>query len=159
MPHAPKPIEGANAARFASKIRPTPTCWEWMGARFSTGYGAFKVGRQMRKAHRVMWTLEHGEIPPGSLVLHTCDNRGCVRPEHLYLGSHGENMRDRNERGRSARGERDGLAKLTTSAVVALRAPGAPVLDLAARFGVAEATAYQARRGRTWRHVPPRARA
>jgi hypothetical protein len=83
-------------------------CWNWRGGVFSSGYGAFKCeGRQWR-AHRLAWTLTHGQIPDGACVCHRCDNPRCVNPSHLWLGSNAENTADRVGKGRSAYGPRNG---------------------------------------------------
>lgn len=85
--------------RFWSKVDCGDGCWEWTAARHRSGYGVFQlgVGRQI-SAHRQAWVLARGAIPEGLWVLHHCDNRGCVRPEHLYVGTPGDNARDREER-------------------------------------------------------------
>lgn len=81
-------------------------CWEWTAARQAGGYGTFQYagkGGDWRKtvAHRVAWELANGPIPNGLCVLHRCDNPGCVRPGHLFLGSLAENNRDTARKGRT----------------------------------------------------------
>ena len=73
----------------------TPGCWEWSGAKVQQGYGLIKRkdGAQLR-AHRVAYELAYGEIPAGMFVCHRCDNPRCIRPSHLFLGNHDENMAD-----------------------------------------------------------------
>ena len=70
------------------------SCWEWQKLRYPTGYGRFG----QLYAHRVSWEIENGDIPEGLHILHTCDNPPCVNPKHLYVGTHQDNMRDRQER-------------------------------------------------------------
>jgi hypothetical protein len=94
--------------RFWAKVRKDSDCWVWTGAFSSTGYGGFKVNGRDEGAHRFSYTIHFGQIPPGLCVLHRCDNPACVRPAHLFLGTKGDNNRDRAIKGRSAKGDRSG---------------------------------------------------
>lgn len=88
--------------RFEGKYRVTPGCWEWTAGRTGVGYGVLRsdVGRTMLGAHTVSYRLHVGPIPQGLVVRHKCDNRLCVNPDHLELGTHADNVRDRDLRGR-----------------------------------------------------------
>lgn len=139
----------AGAARFWAKVDHSGDCWLWTGARDRDGYGRFRVLHAWRGAHRMAWLLARGPIPDGLHVLHRCDAAACVRPEHLKLGTHAENMADMAARGRAR-------AKLTPLAVKEARAAhagGVGYAKLAARYGVAPETMRAAMRGETWRHV------
>lgn len=85
-----------NLELFHSKYSKSATsgCWEWQGA-LSDGYGRLLVRGHFNKAHRVSYRIHFGKIPDGLMVLHKCNNRRCVNPDHLYAGTHGNNMRDR----------------------------------------------------------------
>lgn len=79
-------------------------CWEWQGARSASGYGWIKLSNPRRYVvvHRLAWSEVHGPIPDGLMILHSCDNPPCVNPDHLSLGTHADNMLDRQVRGRHA---------------------------------------------------------
>lgn len=100
-------------------------CWEWTGSLFPNGYGQFRN----KKAHRISYELTIGSIPKGRFVLHKCDNKSCVNPNHLFLGTMADNMTDKIEKGRQgdsgtktpSHGESNGRAKLTEKQVVLAR--------------------------------------
>lgn len=87
--------------RFWSKVRKTDGCWLWTGTTIRGGYGMIRFPvRDSITAHRASWLIHRGEIPDGLFVLHKCDNPPCVNPEHLFLGTHQDNMRDMVAKGR-----------------------------------------------------------
>lgn len=88
--------------RFWRMINKTDTCWLWLGRpRISFGYGRIQLeNRQSVSSHRFSWELHNGPIPQGMSVLHKCDVPQCVRPDHLFLGTQLDNMRDRRSKGR-----------------------------------------------------------
>ncbi len=87
--------------RFENHILKTASCWLWQGALFASGYGKASRGFKKLRAHRVAYALYVGAIPPGIHVLHKCDNPPCVNPAHLFLGTHLDNMRDMEAKGRA----------------------------------------------------------
>lgn len=119
-------------------------CWEWTGSLRKTGYGRFGGDRndQENLVHRLSWVFTYGEIPNGLWVLHKCDNRKCVNPAHLFLGTNQDNTRDRTLKGRSARqfGESHGNHKLTDKQIAEIReryaAGGVLQRELAVEYGV-----------------------
>jgi hypothetical protein len=88
--------------RFWLQVVKTDGCWLWTGAIDSNGYGKFALPRPWRRvaAHRVSFALHNGELEPGKFVCHACDNPPCVRPDHLFLGTQSDNMRDMLRKGR-----------------------------------------------------------
>jgi len=91
---------------FWLRINKSPSCWLWFGAVGKHGYGNVNRGGKTWRAHRLAWSLVHGQIPSGKFVLHRCDNPLCCNPAHLFVGSHADNMRDMREKGRSLTGDR-----------------------------------------------------
>src|SRR5580704_14675805 len=154
------------ADRFWSRVVKGDGCWLWIGAKNSMGYGQLRDKGRILFAHRFSYETSVGAIPPGLEVCHSCDVPTCVRPDHLFAGTHVDNMRDAASKGLMAgngglRGETIGNAKLTEEMIVAMRASREPAKVTADRFGVSLSTVYRARTGRTWSHVPakPRTRA
>ncbi len=145
-------------ALFFARIRKTATgCWEWTGSYGMFGYGRLNFSKTTISTHRMAWELLHGPVPPGLLVCHTCDNRGCIRPGHLFLGTPADNQRDMTDKGRGRHGERNGRATLTPDAVREIRTLYAtgqwPQHRLAARFVVEQTTISGIVTRRNWKHV------
>ncbi|TAJ75040.1 MAG: hypothetical protein EPO42_14370 [Gallionellaceae bacterium] len=159
--------------RFWVSVKKTRRCWLWTASADEDGYGWF-TGFGQRKAHRASWVLHHGRIPPRKQVLHHCDTPGCVRPDHLCIGTNVRNHADKRLRGRSkginagskngmrthpearSLGSRNGGARLDEGRVLEmrrLRREGLTYRAIAARFGVHHSTAVRAVRGDGWRHV------
>lgn len=162
------------ADRFWPKVEKTSGCWLWRGARLKTGYGSINRGGHdgaSVKAHRASWELHFGTIPTGLHVLHRCDTPLCVRPDHLFLGSHADNMRDMAQKRRStigdrnpsrlypervARGSRNGNAVINDIAVLCVRylgSCGLPQPLIAGAYGISQSTVSLICNRRRWAHL------
>jgi hypothetical protein len=166
MKSGPKPR--AIAERFWEKVdrRGPKECWNWTAAT-SHGYGIIGSGGRQGvalKAHRVSWILANGMIPWNLCVLHDCDNRKCVNPKHLFLGTRADNNLDRVAKGRNPDpettrhpGESNGRSILSGAGVLMIRRRyadgGITHAELAIEHGVCEATIQHAIVGRSWSHV------
>lgn len=139
--------------RFERKVDKSSGCWVWLASLGSTGYGQFSVDNRPRKAHRVSYEMYRGPIPAGIFVCHSCDNRLCVNPDHLFLGTSKDNLQDMASKGRSCHGESRHNAKLTDEKVRFVRNSTQSNRALARLCGVSEAAIRNAKAKRTWRHV------
>lgn len=135
-------------------------CWEWTRARASNGYGSVWDGSKSQLAHRVAWVLTNGIIEDGMFVCHTCDNRGCVNPDHLFLGTNTDNMRDCVAKGRNfvPRGELAKNSKLTDQKVLEIRSlwaakSGIKQTELAKIHNVKSSVISRVVNNKCWRHV------
>jgi len=164
-------------ARFWSKVDRSggpESCWPWVCGKDTKGYGCCRIGpRKQTCAHRVSWQISRGDIPPGLLVCHRCDNPPCCNPAHLFLGTNTDNMRDCSAKGRIPkgdshhtrtrpelvpRGSTHSSAKLTEADVVCIRkmlASGRTHYDIAAAFGVSRSAVSNIAVGKVWKHVAP----
>ena len=143
--------------RFRRQFEQGTGCWEWLGSRNWAGYGIINANKKKTMAHRVSYALTYGEVPLGLFVLHRCDNRACVRPDHLFLGTQADNNADMGAKGRRRGGSLAGTinpkAKLTELDVRAIRRSLAMGIDLARKYGVTPANISDVRNGHTWRHL------
>lgn len=143
---------------FWSHVTKSDGCWLWDAYISPNGYGQFmqKDGNRT-SAHRIAWKLTFGEIPNGLLVCHHCDNRKCVRPSHLFLGTHSDNTRDALSKDRLSRGSRNSNTKLTEEKVLEIKKMltgkyGEQTL-LAKKFSVSPEVIRLISKNKTWKHV------
>lgn len=148
--------------RFFSKIKKTDYCWEWIGGKYSTGYGMLCIKRGNRKtfgAHRISWAIHNkSHIPPKMMVCHKCDNRGCVNPEHLYVGTGYDNNNDTVKRGRGNRkfGESCSWARLREEDVKnirELRKSGFKFKEIAEMYDTDYRNVWDIVNFKNWKHV------
>lgn len=151
--------------RFWEKVTKTDSCWLWNSTLSSMGYGVIGIRTRDRRknsmvyAHRFSYELHNGTFDKSLVVCHKCDNPKCVRPEHLFVGTQTDNMRDCANKGRlrpgNTRGTNNGNAKLDAETVQAIRsARGIRRAGILAKdFGVSRCTVNDVWRGRTWKHV------
>lgn len=143
--------------RFWSKVAVNPDsgkCWEWQAGITQIGYGHFWFKGRKQSAHRIAWELTNGEIPNGLYVCHRCDNRKCVNPEHLFLATNQENTMDKVNKGRQAKGQRNGRAKLTIEQVSYIRSRytqgGISQKALGQEMGIGQAQIKRILKGEQW---------
>lgn len=140
-------------------------CWTWQGAKFSNGYGAFQLGvGNTVRAHRMSYVLHNGFFDDALVVCHKCDNRECVNPDHLFVGTNADNSADMSRKGRAARlyGAKNGCSKLTESAVLSIYQDPRTNREIAADYGVASSLVSLIRHRKVWgettKHLPPHER-
>jgi len=150
--------------RFWKHVHKTEDCWEWTSRLTKKGYGRFAVSQKRLAAHRASWFLHYGPIPEGMFVCHHCDNPKCIRPDHLFLGTHRDNMRDMARKGRAIKGRKgpprwgqgNPNAKLTEADVLQIRRAykngGVTQCSLGTLYGVHRTAISDILIGRTWAH-------
>ena len=150
-------VRGASIDRFSALYIPEPNsgCWLWIGALGRPGYGSFCISKTPTRAHRASWLLHNGTIPEGQFVLHKCDVPACVNPEHLFLGTGLDNVRDCISKGRAAlrRGEANGNSKLTEEDVKTIRASKLTAAAIAQDYEVSAVLIHKIRQRRIWEHI------
>lgn len=142
--------------RFWAKVRKTGECWEWIGCQDTKGYGFLNVASRTLRAHRLSWEIHNGPFDQSLCVLHSCDNRCCVNPAHLFLGTQADNMADMNAKGRHCRGQGVKNAKLTPDAVREIRSArqsGVPVYELMKTYSISRNHVRLVAIGKMWSHV------
>lgn len=148
---------------FWRHVEKTDGCWIWIGGtrqaiNSNIRYGRFGINNVTWAAHRFSWKLTHGKLARTIQVLHNCDNGLCVNPSHLFVGTHQDNMRDRNEKGRAARnyGNLNGQAKLSAHDIVPIRClydSGKTMAEIAHRYSVSRPCISLILSRKNWRHI------
>lgn len=155
---SPRRVDLTPAALEERSIpEPNTGCWLWLRAVDpKLGYGSLKFGQRIMRAHRASWLAHRGPIPAGLCVCHRCDNRMCINPEHLFLGTRKDNAQDAAQKHRTTYGVRHHAAKLDPDSVRAIRAGssvGRTQIELARDFGVSRASISLVVNRHVWRRV------
>ena len=127
-------------------------CWEWTGTLKFDGYGLMRHPVKYVGAHRISYEIFRGPIPDGMQVLHRCDNRKCINPGHLFLGTNADNVADKVKKGRQRRhrGESNPNSKLSIDDVSLIRSSSETGIELARKYGVTRTCISDIRTGKTW---------
>jgi len=146
-----KMIDKKTEKRFWAKVDKMGNgeCWEWTAQRDRYGYGRFWIGSRRVQSPRFSWEIRNGAIPDGMFVCHSCDNRGCVNPDHLWIGTNQENMTDKMLK------DRHGTAKLTNKEVLEIRDayPGQTQKQLGEKYKVDHSIIGKIVRRQRWTHI------
>lgn len=144
--------------RFLTKVDKTKNCWNWTAWKNYLGYGGFGFKGKNIGAHRISYQLFIGIIPKGMCVLHKCDNRKCVNPKHLFLGTRVDNIRDMDTKGRRVNpvGEINGFSKLKKENIIKIRELAKTNIlqyKIAEKFNVTPTTISYILAGKSWSHI------
>ena len=138
----------AHKERFEEKVCPEPNtgCHLWTAYVHPLGYGRFSLNGEGEYSHRVAYELYNGPIPEGMHVCHTCDVPACVNPEHLFLGTHADNMKDKTEKGRQTK-------KLTKEEALKIYHAAGTQIEIAKEHGVVQSLVSDIKNKQKWSHI------
>jgi hypothetical protein len=136
-------------------------CWEWVGGKNKDGYGRLNISGRIDRAHRVVYRLANGDIPPNKIILHSCNNPSCCNPNHLRAGTYKENTHDMMVSGRNRnkvfRGSESSVSKLTESQVLNMRqeynSGGISIGKLARKYSISESQCSRIVKRQSWTHI------
>jgi HNH endonuclease len=140
-----------------STLNPLTGCWDWTKSVTKWGYGHINVNGKIKLAHRISYEAIH-PLPTHLCVLHKCDNPRCINPEHLFLGTNADNVRDKVSKGRQSKigqskGENHSLAKLSNNDVLFIRASSLPQKELAVQFNTTQSNISLIKNRVKWTHI------
>lgn len=142
-----------DVARFWSKVdvKSKNQCWEWLAGRRPSGHGDFQARSGATYAHRFAYMIVNGAAADGLVVRHKCDNPACCNPLHLETGTHSDNVSDRVDRGRSAKGSSNGRAKITLEQAIAIRLSPSSPLELSKIYPITARAIQLIKDGKNWK--------
>jgi len=153
----PKQNPGRKPKDFYTLFEKQGDCWIWKDYINPYGYGTYTINGFTHMAHRYAWEQKHGKKIGDSIAMHTCDTPACCNPDHIVIGSHADNVKDKMKKKRQAIGENIKASVLTTQQVFEMREKYKPKIYtykmLAAEYGVSKDTAQKAVRGINWKHL------
>jgi|ERR1700734_436300 len=154
--HGKKEIKSKYLGRVKAHEKADDVCWNWTKGINNHGYGNMWIEGKTRAAHRVSYEIYKGEIPKGMVILHSCDNKRCINPNHLSVGTFKENTHDALRKGRMAFGERQGNSILKNRDVVVIKqrlANKERIVDIARDYSVDETTIGKIKSGANWKNI------
>ncbi|MEI9569483.1 HNH endonuclease signature motif containing protein [Atlantibacter hermannii] len=149
LPRKSKSLED----RLLAGFKKVGECWVWNKSVASSGYGQIRLNYKNLRANRASYMVFKGEIPDGMVVRHTCDNKLCINPDHLILGSCKDNSQDMVERNRQAKGTRNGRCKLSETKVQEIKDSTLSCGQLAKKFGISRGHAHRIKSGLAWAFI------
>jgi hypothetical protein len=145
--------------RLWSKVaRPFNGCWEWPGCKTEFGHGLMGRAYKVERTHRLSWEDVNGPIPEGLVICHKCDNPACIRPDHLFIGTHAINSADMRAKNRGVNppalpGAQNPAAKLTGRQVSAIKRSNGPQRIIASKYGISKSQVGRIKQGLSWASV------
>ena len=151
-------ISARDQARFWANVeRRRCGCWIWTGASTNGGYGVISLGGRKGanvRAPRISYFLANGEFDETLYILHRCDTPACVNPDHLFIGTQDDNMKDMFAKGRGRPGHvpgaKNGCAKITTETAAAIRVALGSLREIGERFGISKSQVWEIKNGMSW---------
>ena len=132
-------------------------CWEWQGCKTKDGYGVIKIKGRTKRVHRIAYRIFNGDFDPSLCICHKCDNPSCCNPNHLFVGTQKDNIRDMVAKGRSNKGEKNPLSKLTKEDIFDIRRlyriGNLTQQEIADKFGVNQQTISKIVNRKNWKHL------
>lgn len=129
------------------------SCIEWTKAKDKAGYGVSWFNGKWIRAHQKAYIQANGPVPTGLVIRHTCDNRSCINPKHLILGTYKQNSQDMVDRNRQAKGSQIGNSILTEELVLMIKSMSGSSRKVATLLGCSATTIKDIRNNKIWKHV------